>query len=140
MCVCAKSLQTCTTLCNSWTVACQASLSMRFSRQEYWSGVLCPPPLTAPNMGDHKWREKVDWRKSSSDRSNGTLPGDLIGISELSPPVPRLMCFHSFESVSNSLRSGVLDASALICYSRKGSCSRRNYGLEFWVILLGWQL
>ena len=27
-----------------WTVACQVSLSMRFSRQEYWSGMPCPPP------------------------------------------------------------------------------------------------
>ena len=25
-----------------WTVACQAPLSMRFSRQEYWSGLPCP--------------------------------------------------------------------------------------------------
>ena len=27
-----------------WTVACQASLSMEFPRQEYWSGVPSPPP------------------------------------------------------------------------------------------------
>ena len=27
-----------------WTVACQASLSMEFSRQEYWSGLPFPPP------------------------------------------------------------------------------------------------
>ena len=27
-----------------WTVACQAPLSLGFSRQEYWSGLLCPPP------------------------------------------------------------------------------------------------
>ena len=27
-----------------WTVAFQAPLSMGFSRQEYWSGLLCPPP------------------------------------------------------------------------------------------------
>ena len=27
-----------------WTIACQAPLSMRFSRQEYWSGLPCPPP------------------------------------------------------------------------------------------------
>ena len=140
VCVCAKSLQTCTTLGNSWTVACQVSLSMRFSRQEFWCGVLCPPALTAPKVGDHKGRAKVDWRESSSNQSNGTLPGGLIGISELSPPVPPLMCFHSFKSVSRSLRSAVLNASALTCYGRKGSCSRRNYGLEFWVILLGWQI
>ena len=27
-----------------WTVAYQTSLSMGFSRQEYWSGLPCPPP------------------------------------------------------------------------------------------------
>ena len=26
------------------TVACQGPLSMGFSRQEYWSGLPCPPP------------------------------------------------------------------------------------------------
>ena len=28
-----------------WTVAFQAPLSVGFSRQEYWSGFLCPPPV-----------------------------------------------------------------------------------------------
>ena len=32
-----------------WTVACQAPLSMELSRQEYWSGLLCPPPGDHPN-------------------------------------------------------------------------------------------
>ena len=32
-----------------WTVARQASLSMGFSRQEYWSGLSCPPPGNLPN-------------------------------------------------------------------------------------------
>ena len=27
-----------------WTVTHQISLSMGFSRQEYWSGLSCPPP------------------------------------------------------------------------------------------------
>ena len=27
-----------------WTVACQAPLPMRFSRHEYWSGLLFPSP------------------------------------------------------------------------------------------------
>ena len=27
-----------------WTVVCQAPLPMGFSRQEYWSGLPCPPP------------------------------------------------------------------------------------------------
>ena len=34
-----------------WAVACQAPLSMGFSRQEYWSGLPCPPPEDLPNPG-----------------------------------------------------------------------------------------
>ena len=34
-----------------WTVACQALLSMGFSRQEYWSGLPCPPPEDLPDPG-----------------------------------------------------------------------------------------
>ena len=34
-----------------WTVAPQAALSMEFSRQEYWSGLPCPPPEDLLNPG-----------------------------------------------------------------------------------------
>ena len=34
-----------------WPVAHQAPLSMGFSRQEYWSGLPCPPPGDLPNSG-----------------------------------------------------------------------------------------
>ena len=34
-----------------WTVACQAPLSMGYSRHEYWSGLPCPPPGDIPNPG-----------------------------------------------------------------------------------------
>ena len=34
-----------------WTVACQDSLSLGFSRQEYWSGLPCPPPRDLLNPG-----------------------------------------------------------------------------------------
>ena len=33
------------------TIAHQAPLSMGFSRQEYWSGLPCPPPGDLPNPG-----------------------------------------------------------------------------------------
>ena len=36
-------------LCNPWTVACQASLSVEFSRQEYWSGLPFSTPGDIPN-------------------------------------------------------------------------------------------
>ena len=34
-----------------WTVAFQAPLSMAVYRQEYWSGLLLPPPGDLPNPG-----------------------------------------------------------------------------------------
>ena len=34
-----------------WTVAHQALLFIGFSRQEYWSRLLCPPPGDLPNLG-----------------------------------------------------------------------------------------
>ena len=34
-----------------WTIARQAPLSMRFSRQEHWSGLPCPPAGDLPDRG-----------------------------------------------------------------------------------------
>ena len=34
-----------------WTVACQAPLSMAFSRQEYWGGLPFPSPGDLPDPG-----------------------------------------------------------------------------------------
>ena len=55
VCVCAC---TCTLGCSvmsdsliPWTVACQAPLSMKFSRQEYWSGLSFPSPGDLPDPG-----------------------------------------------------------------------------------------
>ena len=44
-------IQSCSTLCHPWSVACQASLSMEFSRQEYWSGLPFPSPVHLPDPG-----------------------------------------------------------------------------------------
>ena len=49
MCVLAESLQLYTALCYLWTIACQALLSMEFSRQEYWSRLPFPSPQDLPN-------------------------------------------------------------------------------------------
>ena len=47
----AKSLSHVQLLSTPWTVARQAPLSMGFSRQEYWSGLPCPPPGDLPDPG-----------------------------------------------------------------------------------------
>ena len=41
----------CLTLATPRMVACQAPLSMGFSRQEYWSGLPFPSPGDLPNLG-----------------------------------------------------------------------------------------
>ena len=46
-----KSLSRVRLFATPWTVAYQASLSMGFSRQEYWSGLLFPSPGDIPNPG-----------------------------------------------------------------------------------------
>ena len=43
--------KSCLTFAISLTLACQAPLSMGFSRQEYWSGLPCPSPGDLPNPG-----------------------------------------------------------------------------------------
>ena len=47
----AKLLSRVQLLATPWTVARQAALSMGFPRQEYWSGLPCPPPGDLPNPG-----------------------------------------------------------------------------------------
>ena len=44
-----KSLSRVRLFATPWTVAYQAPLSMRFSRQEYWSGLPFPSPGDLPN-------------------------------------------------------------------------------------------
>ena len=51
LCVHAKLLQSCPTLCNLRTIAYQAPLSVGFSRHEYWSEFPCPPPGNLPDPG-----------------------------------------------------------------------------------------
>ena len=50
--VCVRSRSSSIRLCATlWTIACQAPLSMEFSRQEYWSGLPCPFSGDLPDAG-----------------------------------------------------------------------------------------
>ena len=52
MCVCMLSLFSRVRLCaNLWAITCHASLSMGFSKWEYWSELPCPPPRDLPDPG-----------------------------------------------------------------------------------------
>ena len=47
----AKSLQSVPAVCDPMDCSPPGSSSMGFSRQEYWSGLLCPPPGDLPDPG-----------------------------------------------------------------------------------------
>jgi len=49
VCVCVCMLNHVQLFALPWTVACQAPLSMGFSRQEYWSGLPFPSPEDLPD-------------------------------------------------------------------------------------------
>ena len=49
--MCAQTLNHVQLFETLWTVACQAPLSMGFSRQEYWSGFPYSPPGDLPDPG-----------------------------------------------------------------------------------------
>ena len=51
MVCCAQSLSRVQLFMTPLTIAHQASLSMGLSRQEYWSGLPCPPPGDLPDSG-----------------------------------------------------------------------------------------
>ena len=55
-----------------WTVACQASLSKEFSRQELWSGLPFPSPGDLPNSGIEPRSPALQAESLPSE-----LPGEL---------------------------------------------------------------
>ena len=53
VCVCVCTLSLVRLFATPWTVARQAPLSVRFSRQEYWGGFPFPPPGDLPDAGSN---------------------------------------------------------------------------------------
>ena len=74
MCVCV-SRSVVSNSATPWTVAHQASLSMEFSRKEYWSGLPVPSPEELPNPGIDPWSPA--WQ---ADSLLFELQGNLIKL------------------------------------------------------------
>ena len=61
VCVCAKLLQSCRLYKTSWTAALQAPLPKGVSRQEYRSGLPCPPPGDLPAVASGFFTASATW-------------------------------------------------------------------------------
>ena len=97
VCVCVHVLScfSCVQLCATlWTLAYHAPLSVGLSRQEYWSGWLCPPPgdCLDPGIKPTSLKSNLHWQASS-------LPA--------APPGKPLSSSYFSSSFSFSLKSRV---------------------------------
>ena len=70
----AESLSRVQLFVNPRTVARHAPLSMGLSRQEYWSGLPCPPPGDLPDSG--------------TEPSSPALQADSLPLSNQGSPLP----------------------------------------------------
>ena len=66
------------------TIACQAPLSMGFSRQKYWNGLPCPPPGYLPNPGsDLRLLHLLHWQAGSLPLVPPGKPTNITDFSTL---------------------------------------------------------
>ena len=80
-----------------WTIACQAPLSMGFSRQEYWSGLPCLPsgdlldpgiePATLPSLAlaGRFFTTRAIWETHQLGPRANESDSDILGIHHILP-------------------------------------------------------
>ena len=81
-------LQSCPTLFARMDYSNQATLSMGFSRQEYWSGLPCPPPGHLPDPG-------IEPTSSASP----ALQADSLLLSHLGSPLTKKLGLRNFRGL-----------------------------------------
>ena len=127
---CVLSCFSCIWLCATlWTVSYQAPLSMGFSRQEYWTGLPCPPPgdlfdpgigpvsPAAPALAGGFFTTSTTWKAHKyheSERKVAQLCPTLCDPMDSSPPG---------SSIHGILQARILECVA-ISFSRETSWPR----------------
>ena len=116
------------TLATPWTVACQAPLSMGFSRQEYWSGLPFPFPGDLPNPG--------------IELMSPALQADSL-LSE-PPGKPRLSTMFSPQLFGRRSQRNCTHVLKLLCWTggsdgKKICLQCRRPGFDPWVRKIPWR-
>ena len=93
--VCVLSRFSCVQLfATKWTVACQVPLSITFSRQEYWSGLPCPPKGDLPDP----WIESVTLMSSALAggffTTSATWEAQILLYVHITQAFSRIITFH----------------------------------------------
>ena len=119
----------CTTL---WTTACQAPLSVGFSRQEYWSGLLCPPPAIFSTLGSNPCL--LHCRKTLYHWATREAPGNnLLNYNKnYSRKDNRIRDFtmHSLQYGVRNLKT--TDGLSWWLSGKESACQCRRHGFDPW--------
>ena len=116
-----------------WTAALHAPLSMGLSRQEYWSGLPCPPPGDLPNPGIEPGLPHLP----SEPLGKGILPGQILKIIRTGNSFLYLFHFLPFGigmSVTIIIclsHPCILEAGALLMSCSTDSQMQRNFAPGF---------
>ena len=113
-----------------WIVVRQVPMSMGFSRQEYWSGLPCPPPGDLPNPGiklvsltSHLWHQQ----DSLPSEPHGK-PGD----NSMDMPAKHThMCVHTCVCVFVHTYTFSLPSVQIISYCTHFLCLPNSFSLVF---------
>ena len=105
-------VQLCVTL---WTAAHQTSLSMGFSRQEYWNGLPCPPPgdLPSPRMEPKPLKSNLHWQAGSLPLEPTGKPENMHAAAAKSLQLCPTLCDTIDGSPPGSPVPGILQARTL---------------------------
>ena len=68
-----------------WIVACQASLSIGFPKQKYWSGLLFPSPGNFPNPGVKPTSPALAGRFFTTEPEGKSMFCDIFFVERLKP-------------------------------------------------------
>ena len=98
--------KSCLTLATPLTGACQAPLSMRFSRQEYWSGLPFPSPGDLPDPGLEPGSPALQADSLSTELSRKLLTAKVLSVFITSLLYSYQMVIHS----RLEYKEGVMDS------------------------------
>ena len=85
-----------------WIVACQALLSLGFSRQEYWSGLPCSPPGYLPNPGIETASLMISALAAAKSLQSCPTLCNPIDCSPPGSPIPGILQARTLEWVAIS--------------------------------------
>ena len=123
MSVCAQS---CPIFVNPWTVACQAPLTMGFSKQEYCSGLLFPSPGDLPDPGI-ELLPLLHWQAGSLPLA---LPGKPMNVYSF--PFGQQPWMKPGQRMSTPFHSSTLDGARTDSVQR--NLSWPLWGSKSWVL------